>query len=77
MRRYRKAFKSIHYWLLILKQGQCIEFIAADFGIKKNTLREYVEQISRIHYRSRFTTCSTGDDSIGVRRLVDAEVAHG
>ncbi len=54
-----------------------MEFIAADFGINKNTLVEYVEQISRIHYRSRFTTCTTGEDSIGVRRLVDTEVANG
>lgn len=77
MRKYRRAFSAIHHWLLILKPGQCIEFIATDFGINKNTMVEYVEQISRIHYRSRFATCSTGADSIGVRRLVDAEVANG
>lgn len=77
MIKYRRAFSAIHHWLLILKPGQCIEFVATDFGINKNTVVEYVEQISRIHYRSRFATCSTGDGSIGVRRLVDAEVANG
>lgn len=77
MRKYRRAFQSIHNWLLILKPGQCIEFIAADFGINKNTMFAYIEKINRTHVCSRFATCSTGRDSIGVRRLVDAEVANG
>ena len=51
MRKYRRAFQSIHNWLLILKPGQCIEFIAADFGIKaflmKPVLKEYLATMVR------------------------------
>lgn len=54
-----------------------MEFSPADFDIKAETAVAYVEDINRLHVNARFKTCSTGKDTIGVRRLVDAGMANG
>lgn len=77
MRHYYKARQRLHHWLLILKPGQCMEFSPVDFDIKAETAVAYVEDINRLHVNARFKTCSTGKDTIGVRRLVDAGVENG
>lgn len=77
MRKYRNPRQSLYHWLLTVKPGECIEFIAQDFGLNKNTLEVYLRDISRDHFGYRLGIRSTGPDSMGVRRLVDAEVANG
>lgn len=60
---------TVRYWLLLLrKPGQWMEFDAADFGVKVDTLVNYID-IENMRSGGRYKSCSMGGTRVGVRRV--------
>ena len=61
--------ERLNYWLLLLrKPGQWMEFDAAELGISRKTLLNYIE-VENMRTGGRYKVSAIKGDRIGVRRV--------